>query len=101
MTTFKCKKCGHTESSMHLREVSVSLGWTSSHVRTVAPCTMCVRCGDLAVHAEITIGKYMNLVPGAAPPPPPGDRQADPAPAPAPQQVARLSVVPDEEQQAK
>jgi len=96
MTTFQCKKCGHSENAMHLREVSVSLGWTSSTVRTVAPCSMCSRCGDLSVHAEITIGKFMNLIPGSANVPPPGQPVAQPAGVKAPSRPVAVPSISEE-----
>lgn len=67
---FTCGHCKSTEFNTHLREVTATVGWKASEMKTIAPCTMCSRCGNLTVPVDVKIGKFMNLVPGANPPPP-------------------------------
>lgn len=70
----QCKQCGGLDFVMQLREVTVRVAWAHSAMSSVAPCSMCTKCGDHTVVTEVKIGKFVDLVPGAQAPTPPAAR---------------------------
>ena len=60
---FVCRKCRHTECARQMRHVAVAVGSTAHIMRTVAPCRMCTKCGDLTVALNADIADLVDYVP--------------------------------------